>query len=69
MLAASYFSLLAPAVESAESSGTYGSFSFVPVVIGFALGSLFVQLADHIISKTGVEAPLVDLGIVFCFGI
>ncbi|CDQ73184.1 unnamed protein product [Oncorhynchus mykiss] len=46
MLAASYWSLLAPAIDMAEDSGKYGSFAFVPVAVGFALGAAFVYLAD-----------------------
>ena len=46
MLAASYWSLLAPAIEMAEESGVYSSFAFVPVSIGFVAGAAFVYLAD-----------------------
>ncbi|XP_072793124.1 zinc transporter ZIP11 isoform X1 [Taeniopygia guttata] len=46
MLAASYWSLLAPAIELAEESGTFGAFSFFPVAVGFALGAAFVYGAD-----------------------
>ena len=46
MLAASYWSLLAPAIEIAKSSGLYGAFTFLPVSFGFALGALFVYMAD-----------------------
>ena len=49
MTAASYWSLLAPAIEMAEQSGYYGAegqWSFVPVAIGFGLGALFVYGAD-----------------------
>lgn len=46
MLAASYWSLLAPAIEMAEASGEYGSFAFLPVAVGFTLGAAFVYLAD-----------------------
>ena len=49
MTAASYWSLLAPAIEMAESSGNYGSegqWAFVPVAIGFTLGAVFVYAAD-----------------------
>uniref|UniRef100_A0A3P9HLS4 Zinc transporter ZIP11 n=1 Tax=Oryzias latipes TaxID=8090 RepID=A0A3P9HLS4_ORYLA len=46
MLAASYWSLLAPAINMAEDSGKYGSFAFVPVAVGFALGAAFVYFAD-----------------------
>lgn len=50
MLAASYWSLLAPAIEMAEESGRYGDFAFFPVAVGFALGSLFVYFADLMMS-------------------
>ncbi|KAL0598175.1 Zinc transporter ZIP11 [Plecturocebus cupreus] len=46
MLAASYWSLLAPAVEMATSSGGFGAFAFFPVAVGFTLGATFVYLAD-----------------------
>ena len=46
MLAASYWSLLAPAIEMAEESRIYGAFVFVPVSVGFAAGAVFVYLAD-----------------------
>ena len=49
MTAASYWSLLAPAIEIAESSGQYGTdgqWAFVPATIGFALGAAFVYGAD-----------------------
>lgn len=46
MLAASYWSLLAPAIEMAEDSGKYGSFAFLPVAVGFTLGAAFVYFAD-----------------------
>lgn len=54
MLAASYWSLLAPAVEMATSSGGFGAFAFFPVAVGFTLGAAFVYLADllmpHLVS-------------------
>jgi len=49
MTAASYWSLLAPAIEMAERSGSYGSegqWAFIPVAIGFTLGAAFVYGAD-----------------------
>ena len=46
MLAASYWSLLAPAIEMTEENSTLFSkesrLSFVPAAIGFALGAVFV---------------------------
>lgn len=50
MLAASYWSLLAPAIDMAEDSGKYGSFAFVPVALGFILGAAFVYAADVLMS-------------------
>ncbi|XP_048411199.1 zinc transporter ZIP11-like isoform X2 [Stegostoma tigrinum] len=55
MLAASYWSLLAPAIEMAESSGTYGTFSFLPVGAGFTLGAAFVYLADLLLPSLGID--------------
>ncbi|XP_046709525.1 zinc transporter ZIP11-like isoform X2 [Silurus meridionalis] len=55
MLAASYWSLLAPAIEMAEESGKYGAFSFLPVAIGFVLGAAFVYFADLMLPLLGVE--------------
>lgn len=46
MLAASYWSLLAPAIGMAEDSGKYGSLAFLPVAVGFSLGAAFVYFAD-----------------------
>jgi len=46
MLAASYWSLLAPAIEQAESQD-FGACSWVPVAIGVALGAGFVSLAGN----------------------
>lgn len=46
MLAASYWSLLAPAINIAQDSGLYGAFTFFPISFGFALGALFVYMAD-----------------------
>ena len=45
MVAASIWSLLIPAMEQAESMG---SFAFVPAVVGFCLGMLFLLLLDKI---------------------
>eukprot|EP00041_Stephanoeca_diplocostata_P012663 m.212358 g.212358 ORF g.212358 m.212358 type:complete len:326 (+) comp19040_c0_seq3:223-1200(+) len=56
MLAASYWSLLAPAIEMAQESGTYGAngeWAFVPVAVGFALGAYFVYLADVLLQQMG----------------
>ena len=61
MLAASYWSLLAPAVEMATASGGFGSLAFLPVAVGFTLGAVFVYLADllmpHWVSTAARWAP------------
>lgn len=46
MLAASYWSLLAPAIEMVEEAGNFGAFAFIPVAVGFTLGAAFVYFAD-----------------------
>lgn len=65
MTAASYWSLLAPAIEMASESKIYGEkgeFAFVPVAIGFLLGALFVYAADLFITKLGLTSPNIMLG-------
>ncbi|NWX15899.1 S39AB protein, partial [Aegotheles bennettii] len=57
MLAASYWSLLAPAIDMAEESGSFGAFAFFPVAVGFALGAAFVYLADLLIPALGFSGP------------
>lgn len=47
MTAASFWSLLAPAIEIAENK--FEHWAFLPVAVGFALGAGFVELSDHFI--------------------
>lgn len=47
MTAASFWSLLAPAIEIAEAD--FEKWAFVPVAIGFAVGAGFVHLADTLL--------------------
>ncbi|XP_037664685.1 zinc transporter ZIP11 isoform X2 [Choloepus didactylus] len=64
MLAASYWSLLAPAVEMAVSSGGFGAFAFFPVAVGFTLGAAFVYVADLLMPHLGVaEDPQTALAL------
>ncbi|XP_021344649.1 zinc transporter ZIP11-like, partial [Mizuhopecten yessoensis] len=59
MTAASYWSLLAPAIEMAERSGLYGEqgqWSFIPVSIGFILGAVFVYGADVLMPYLGANS-------------
>ena len=46
MVAASIWSLLIPAIES---SAAMGQFAFIPAVVGFWIGTLFLLLLDHVI--------------------
>jgi len=65
MLAASYWSLLAPACELTKTSEFWGgnaAMEVIPVSLGFLMGALFVYLADGILDHMGVESPAVALG-------
>ena len=46
MIAASVWSLLIPAIKQSENMGTL---SFVPAVVGFWIGILFLLALDHLI--------------------
>jgi solute carrier family 39 (zinc transporter), member 11 len=59
MVAASFWSLLAPAIELAGDSklyGSHGQFAFVPVAIGFLLGAVFVYATDKVITYLGINS-------------
>jgi len=64
MTAASFWSLLAPAIEMAEDPESYGALAFVPVAIGFAVGAAFVMAADSLMPALGVSSsPIVSLAL------
>lgn len=44
MIAASFWSLLAPSIEYAEAS--YGNLAWIPAAVGFAVGGIFLRLVD-----------------------
>ncbi len=46
MLAASYWSLLAPAIEMSEKMGVPG---WLPALVGFLLGAIFIRLIDLVL--------------------
>ncbi len=48
MLAASFWSLLQPSIELAEQAG-YGGLKWVPALLGFLGGALFLRLIDRIL--------------------
>jgi zinc transporter 11 len=55
MMAASFWSLLTPAIDRAAESGYYGEFNFIPVTIGFLLGALFCYGTDLMVSRLGTN--------------
>ncbi|KAI4469889.1 zinc/iron transporter [Holotrichia oblita] len=66
MTAASYWSLLAPAIEMAVDSKIYGAngeYAFAPVAVGFTLGAVFVYGADLLITKLSVHSHNVMLAL------
>ena len=61
MTAASYWSLLEPALDTASMSGIYGDdgrYAFIPVSFGFAAGAAFVYGADYCLAKMVVVIVL-----------
>ncbi|XP_065339094.1 zinc transporter ZIP11 isoform X2 [Cloeon dipterum] len=65
MTAASYWSLLSPAIELAKVSGMYGAdgeWAFVPVSCGFMLGAFFVFSTDVLLAKFGVPGLIEPSG-------
>lgn len=56
MVAASFWSLLKPAIEMAETSDLYGAYSFLPVSGGFILGAIFVFGCDKLMSYLGLNS-------------
>jgi len=49
MTAASFWSLLAPAIEISEAQ--LGALAFIPVSVGFAFGAIFVFFSDKMIPR------------------
>ena len=57
MIAASYWSLLAPAIEMAEAGGVSG---WIPAAIGFMLGGGFLYIVDHFLPHLHFGHPIED---------
>lgn len=55
MLAASYWSLLAPAIDMSHD---YGVLSWFPAVLGFALGAFVLSLSEKFLPRTSLGAAL-----------
>lgn len=58
MIAASFWSLLAPAIEYAIPS--YGSLAWLPAAIGFLTGGFFLRIIDHLVPHLHLSKPLTD---------
>ena len=57
MIAASFWSLLAPAIEMAEESGTPG---WIPAVVGFLAGGAFLFIVDKILPHVHMDLKVED---------
>lgn len=57
MVAASVWSLILPAIEKSDQMGRW---SFVPAVVGFWLGILFLLLLDHIVPHLHVNSNVLE---------
>lgn len=57
MIAASFWSLLAPSIAYAEENG-YGTWSWVPAATGFLMGGVFLRITDAIIPHLHVGNPI-----------
>lgn len=57
MIAASFWSLLAPAIEMADASGTPG---WIPASVGFLLGGAFLRLIDRFLPHLHLGLPLTE---------
>ncbi len=55
MMAASFWSLLSPSIELAEGMGLPG---WLPAVVGFLAGGLFLKLVDKVLPHLHIEAPI-----------
>lgn len=59
MTAASYWSLLEPAIEMCVESGLYGDkgqYAFLPVAVGFLFGAVFVFGTDRFLDYLGLNS-------------
>jgi len=54
MIAASFWSLLAPAIEMAEQSG---GIAWVPAVVGFLAGGVFLRIVDMLLPHLHIGFP------------
>src|SRR5918992_3882663 len=57
MMAASFWSLLAPSIELAEAMGMV---PWVPAVVGFLAGGAFLRLADRLLPHLHLFKPITE---------
>jgi len=55
MLAASYWSLLAPAIEMSNNNGIPG---WMPALVGFLIGAIFIRLIDMVLPHLHPFKPM-----------
>ncbi|MGQ9517121.1 MAG: ZIP family metal transporter, partial [Anaerolineae bacterium] len=55
MIAASYWSLLAPAIELSAEIG--GALPWMPAAVGFLLGGAFLRLVDYLLPHLHLDMP------------
>ncbi|MCK4657078.1 MAG: ZIP family metal transporter, partial [candidate division Zixibacteria bacterium] len=55
MIAASYWSLLAPAIEMSEGKSLP---AWIPAVVGFLVGAAFLRLADRLLPHLHIGMPI-----------
>ncbi|WP_347551895.1 ZIP family metal transporter [Pseudalkalibacillus hwajinpoensis] len=58
MIAASFWSLLSPGIEMAEQQGVPG---YIPAVVGFLLGGVFLMLVDRILPHINEDLYFKDI--------
>lgn len=56
MIAASFWSLLVPAIDYAKD--VYGIWNWVPVAVGFIVGGIFLRALDYVVPHLHLNAPL-----------
>ena len=58
MIAASYWSLLAPAIEMSHG---LGSLAFLPAAVGFVMGAAFLRLVDMFLPHLHLNTPMSEV--------
>ncbi|VTS16361.1 ZIP family metal transporter [Streptococcus pseudoporcinus] len=59
MIAASFWSLLAPSIEYAKSD--YGQWSWIPAAVGFLVGALFIRSIDALVPHLHLDKEMSEM--------